>query len=132
MDSGQITTDNHPKKRILIIDDDPDFRYLFKLGLDMAGYETLTAENGADAMSVIERETLDIITVDLMMPVMDGLRFLRWLRNEAKVSLPALVFTSSVSKDIVVEATAAGATDVMLKPVKLPELLEKVARLVNT
>lgn len=124
--------DKTSKKRILIIDDDPDLRNLLKLGMDIAGYETIIAKDGAEAISIVKQDRFDIIIVDLLMPVMDGLRFLNWLRNEAKISVPVLVFTSNASKDIIVEAKAAGAEEVILKPIKLKELLEKLSTLERT
>ena len=86
---------NARKARVLIVDDDPALCRLLKFGLDRAGYETLTAADGAQAMALLGPQRVDLIIVDLMMPVIDGLRFLRWLRQEAKLDVPALAFTSS-------------------------------------
>lgn len=120
------------RKRIMIIEDDQSLRRLMQFGLQRAGYEILTAEHGGEAMSLLARETVDLILVDLMMPVVDGLRFLRWLRQEAQVPVPALVFTSFEGGATADEARSVGATDIVLKPVKLPELLERVRRLIGT
>jgi CheY-like chemotaxis protein len=118
-------------KQILVIDDDPTLRRLISFGLRRAGYQTLTADNGAVAMEILARQKVDLVLVDLMMPVVDGLRFLRWLRQEAKVETPALVFTSHDGAEITDKALASGATDLVNKPVQLPELLAKVARLIS-
>ena len=66
-----------------------------------------------------------------MMPVVDGLRFLRWLREEARTDVPALVFTSYDAPGIAAEAAAMGATDLIHKPVRLPDLLDRVGRLLG-
>ncbi len=119
------------KKRVLIVDDDPALRRLIQFGLTKAGYETLTADHGGDAMTLVGREAVDLLLVDLMMPVVDGLRFLRWLRQEAKLDVPALVFTSFDRHNLVEEVRATGATDILKKPVRLPELLDRVQQLLG-
>ncbi len=71
-----------------------------------------------------------MIIVDMLMPLMDGLRFLHWLRQEAKLETPSLVLTSLDNRGLSVEALVAGATDVIVKPVSLPLLLKKLGALV--
>ena len=122
---------NDRKARVLIVDDDPALCRLLKFGLDRAGYETLTAADGAQAMALLGPQRVDLIIVDLMMPVIDGLRFLRWLRQEAKLDVPALAFTSYDKNNAPGQALTLGATEVAVKPVKLPQLLETVTRLLG-
>ena len=121
-------------KRVLIVDDSPDLRALLSLGLDLAGYRTTTAENGAAAVLLVQQEPFDLILLDLQMPVMDGLHFLKWLRGEARNPVPVLVFTSSDvdgdGREIANQVREAGATDLLPKPAALPVVLEKVSRLV--
>ena len=116
--------------RILIVDDDPDTRLLLSMGLKRAGFAVTTATNGQEAMQRLLEGNFAIILVDLMMPVMDGIRFLRWLREDAKITLPAVVLSSSIGGTLIAEATAAGATRFLVKPVQLPELLAAVRALV--
>ncbi len=119
------------QKQILIVDDDPSLRRLLQMGLEKAGYKTLTADNGEDARKALQGQSVDLVTVDLMMPVMDGLRFLRWLRQEAGAAVPALVFSSYDPQHVVEQAQAAGATAVLKKPLRLPAVLTEVERLLN-
>ena len=89
--------------RVLVVEDDPDARTLFRDFLEDAGLEVVTAENGADALQVIGRESPDAIVLDLMMPVMDGLTFLEKLRERSEyVGIPVIVVTA---KDLDEEET---------------------------
>ncbi|MBI3268610.1 MAG: response regulator [Planctomycetes bacterium] len=118
------------QRRILIIDDDANLRDILVVSLEEEGYETVSAENGAAAIAILEREAFDVVLVDLVMPKMDGLRFLRWLRGEHKSRVPTLVFTGSldVRGELEKDALSAGADGVLLKPVDFPVLLAALAR----
>ena len=114
-------------RRILVIDDDPVYRELLCIALTGEGYGVMLAENGQAAKEILEREDVQIIILDLLMPFMDGLRFLNWLRQDARIEVPTLVLTSMDSRGLSVEALVAGATDVIVKPVSLPILLKKIS-----
>jgi DNA-binding response OmpR family regulator len=119
------------KRRVLIIDDDPALRRLLQFGLTRAGYEVLTAAQGAEGMALLGQGPVDLVLVDLMMPVVDGLGFLRWFRQEAGATVPALVFTSYDRHNATADALALGASEVLVKPVQLPALVERVKRLLG-
>lgn len=108
---GKQTTDLQPppKKKILVIDDDPALRMLLKMGIGPHGYDCVTAENGKAAQPVFQTSRPDLILVDLLMPVMDGLAFIRWLRQTAQDSTPVLVFTNVDNPKITQEALDSGA-----------------------
>lgn len=116
-------------KKILIVEDDTILRKILALGLKTAGYETIIAANGEEAIPLVQQEKPDIIMADLHMPVMDGLRFLRWVRGEAGLVTPVVVFTGSVQASILREAEEAGATVILRKPVKTAKILETLAAL---
>ena len=71
-------------KKILIVEDDCDFQDIYQLYLQGESFQVLTASNGKEAMAVLERETPDLIILDLIMPVMDGEEFYVWLRGQEK------------------------------------------------
>ena len=119
------------KATIMVVDDDPMYVDLVTYGLERAGYETVAARNGADAAAVIENKRPDAILVDLLMPVMDGMKFLNWLREKAKLEIPTLMLTSLDDRALVVDALVAGAADVVLKPVSLETLLEKLSAMIG-
>lgn len=113
-------------KKILVVDDDPAYRELLAFALEGAGYEVLLAENGAKGLNLAAREKPDAILVDLIMPVMDGIRFLKALRNDVGSRAPAIVVTCDARRSSAIDATVAGATDVLLKPVDPGALEERI------
>lgn len=123
------------KPRILIVDDDSAIVELLGIALEMTGYEVVTAGDGAQAISIMQNvapdSPFDILMVDLMMPVMDGLRFMRWLRAELNCSLPVLALTGMSKPSEVQKALDAGADAVLNKPVEPMVIVEKLAELLN-
>jgi len=79
------------------------------------------------AADLLQNHTPDVLLVDMLMPVMDGLRFLHWLKNEAKLNIPTLVLTCLDGRSIAVDALVAGASDVLIKPITLEALVDKIA-----
>lgn len=116
-------------KRILIVDDDQFFIKLLGMALRKNNYEVLLAMQGKEAITILQQQTVDMIIVDLMMPELDGLGFLHWLRQEAKLNTPTLVLTGMVKSSTEAEVRNAGATDLIYKPIKVPDLLAKVKQL---
>jgi len=111
---------------IMVVDDDPMFRDLLTYGLEKSGYDVVTATNGADAASILEKTRPDVLIVDMMMPVMDGLRFLEWLKDKARLEIPTMLLTCLDDRALFVQALVTGAEEVILKPVGLEVLLEKL------
>lgn len=121
--------------RILVVDDDVIIVELLGMVLERAGYEVLTASDGAQAVSILQGvqpdQAVDILMVDLMMPVMDGLRFMRWLRTELRSSLPVLALTGMSKPSEVQAALQAGADAVLNKPIEPRLIVEKLAELLE-
>ena len=121
------------KTRILIIDDDALMQELLVLAMEMNDFEVFAANDGAQGIKLLEdmtlRNSLDLIIVDLMMPVMDGLRFLRWLRQEAKITIPVLVLTGMNKPTTLKDVMDAGATDLVYKPINIPDLMAKLKQM---
>jgi DNA-binding response OmpR family regulator len=118
-------------KRILIIDDDPVFEKLMEMTLARQGYRVFHARQGKEAMNILGGQCVDLIVLDLMMPEMDGLAFLKWLRGEAGLKTPVLVQTSMVTDVAAGEAINAGATELLYKPAKVPDLLAIINKLTH-
>jgi CheY-like chemotaxis protein len=118
-----------PKRRVLAIDDDPTMRKLLKMGLAPHNYDCVTAENGKAAQEVLKSYRPDLILVDLLMPVMDGLAFLNWLREVARDPTPVIVFTNVNDGEMTRAALRSGANSYASKPLHLKELLQAMQQL---
>jgi CheY-like chemotaxis protein len=71
-----------PLSRILVVDDEPDLRFLLRRIFEAAGHEVSEAGNGADALKSVRRTRPDLVVTDMMMPVMDGVELIRRLRGD--------------------------------------------------
>jgi CheY-like chemotaxis protein len=118
-----------PLRRVLVVDDDPVIRMLLGMGLEHYGYECVTAEHGKAAQAIMQTARFDLLIVDLLMPVMDGLAFIRWLRETALDATPVLVFTNVDDLKIAREAVACGANALAGKPMPLRELVAAMSKL---
>lgn len=114
--------------RILIIEDQDDFRELLQITLDFQGFEVVTAENGAKGYELASSMTFDLITSDIEMPVMNGIEFLKKFRAEVSSDIPVIVLSAAES-DLKETALAAGATQLIEKPfepIKLSETIKSI------
>ena len=112
------------KPKILIVDDEPFNVDYLEQELEEAGYETISAVDGQDALRKIELEAPDLILLDIMMPVMDGFEVLRRLKaNPSTRDIPVVVISASNNLDSVVRGIELGAEDYLPKPFE-PVLLQ--------
>lgn len=116
-------------KQILVVDDDHIVRTLLGVCFERAGYKVRLAQDGTEAVREILAEDVDLVIVDLMMPMMDGLRFVQWFRGEAKRTTPVYVLTAAVDKKVEREVLEAGANRVLYKPMGADEILRAVKEL---
>src|SRR2546425_5549778 len=100
---------------ILIADDEKNIRSTLARSLRLEGYATLEAENGADALDLIEAGEADLVILDLQMPVLDGLALLEKMA-ERGLKIPSLVLTAHGSIEKAVRAVRLGAFDFVEKP----------------
>lgn len=103
--------------KILIIDDDPQIRMLLRDRLQANGYEISLAENGVKGLELLEKESMDLMLLDLQMPEMGGMEVLDHLRQRS-VDIPVVVLTAHGTIERAVEAMKLGAYDFLLKPCK--------------
>lgn len=84
--------------KILIVDDDQHIRRLYKEELEDEGYEVVIASTGAEALALFEKENPDLVTLDILMPDMDGIKVLRQMK-EKKPRLPIIMSTAYDYRD---------------------------------
>lgn len=114
--------------RILVIEDQDDFRELLRMTLDFKGFDVTTAANGAEGLKATVSEEFDLITSDIEMPVMNGIEFVRQYRAAGNASTP-IIMLSAAGSGLTKEALGAGATDVVEKPfepIKLTEMIDQL------
>ena len=116
--------------RILVAEDDHAIRTLITTKLKQENYTIYTAENGEDALSVMEKHQVDLLISDIMMPVMDGYSLVKALR-ETKHTLPILMITAKSQLESLEEAFTLGVDDYMVKPIRLEELALRVRALLR-
>ncbi len=115
---------------ILVVDDDRNTRRLLRAVLESDGYTVTTAENGEKAFEVLDREHIDLIVLDIMMPVMDGYQFTKTLREEGS-DLPVLIVTAKQLPDDRYMAFQAGTDDYITKPIDKKEMLLRIKALLR-
>jgi CheY-like chemotaxis protein len=117
------------KKKILVVEDEEGLRFLYKEELEAEGYEVLTAQNGREAIQQLEEGKPDLIILDIVMPVMDGMEALgRIVGKERKI--PIILNTSypGYRRDFMswaADAYVTKSTDLEVLKDKVRELLEK-------
>lgn len=116
-------------KRILVVDDASLVRRFYREALERAGFEVDEALNGVEAVEKVLGGIYDLVVVDVNMPQMDGLTFLKVLRRQATAvsSLPALVISTEAAAQDAAAARAAGANFYLVKPVSQEWLVEHVS-----
>ena len=117
---------------ILVVEDSDDTRYFMRLALEDLGYLVIEAENGAQAVTLAENESPDIILMDLSLPVMDGLAATERIRASTKLSaVPVIAVTAHQETDFRNDAKAAGFDAYVTKPVDIDFLNELIQGLLN-
>lgn len=114
-------------KRVLIVEDDPTSQDLMIEYLDQLGLEGYLAKNGLEALDVARDIRPDVILLDLMMPRLDGLKFLEERKADPVLQACAVIVTSAIGQvEKVREAIAKGANDYIRKPVGFDTFQEKL------
>lgn len=115
---------------ILVVEDNTDMRELFCTVLSDAGYQCIPAADGLEALELIDREYIDLIVADIMMPEMDGYELTKSVR-EAKMDLPILMVTAKDQFDDMQKGFRVGTDDYMIKPINVKELVLRVEALLR-
>jgi DNA-binding NtrC family response regulator len=117
-------------KRILVVDDDDNLRWVTQTQLEDAGYEVATVADGAAALEEIERKRPAAVITDLKMPGMTGIELLRHIRA-SETDLPVIVITAFGTIQSAVEAVKSGASNYLTKPIDYEELCLVIERVLE-
>jgi DNA-binding response OmpR family regulator len=120
------------RKKILVVDDDPDLIELISFNLKHAGYSIGTASNGVDAIKKTHSLSPDLIVLDIMMPELDGFAVCEILRRDTQTaSIPIMMLTAISSELGRMAALGSGATDFLTKPFSPRLLLGRIEDLLK-
>lgn len=115
---------------ILVVEDNPDMRELFCTVLSDNGYRCIPAADGLEALDLMDKEYIDLIVSDIMMPDMDGYELVKSIR-EAKMELPILMVTAKDQFEDMQKGFRTGTDDYMIKPINVNELVLRVEALLR-
>jgi DNA-binding response OmpR family regulator len=119
------------KKRVLLVDDDPELLESVRVALVMRGYEVLTACDGAEALARVERDRPDLMVLDLVMPRRSGLTVLDRMHRTAMRSTPIIMMTGNDEERHRDAAKLRGVSVFLSKPFEIEQLLSEVDTILN-
>ncbi len=120
------------KKKILLVDDDPDFVEAVKVIVESGGYEVRVAYDGQEGLEAVAEEKPDLIVLDVMMPVMNGHEACGQLKNDPETAKIPIILLTAVAERVTTSTYShrdmleSEAEDYMPKPVEPAELLELI------
>lgn len=115
------------KRRILVVEDEPDIAEVIRITLSAEGYDVEWVANGEDAITALENERINLILLDIILPGMDGHEVCRRLRSNSKTEqLPVIMLTSMTDETDMIVGLGMGADDYVRKPFSGPELVARV------
>jgi two-component system, OmpR family, alkaline phosphatase synthesis response regulator PhoP len=121
-----------PKKKILVVDDEPTLISILSARLNFAGYEVLTASNGVQALEMAAKHSPHLVLLDIMMPEMDGFSVLIKMKENKKTrSIVIVMLTSKNETETIEKALQLGAVDYIVKPFNPGVLLDKLKKLLG-
>jgi DNA-binding response OmpR family regulator len=119
------------KKRVLLVDDDPELLESVRIALMMRGYEVLTACDGAEALARVERDRPDLMVLDLVMPRRSGLTVLDRMHRTAMRSTPIIMMTANEEERHRDAAKLRGVSVFLSKPFAIEQLISEVETILN-
>ncbi|WP_066874739.1 response regulator transcription factor [Clostridium mediterraneense] len=115
------------EKRILIVDDEAHIRELIKFNLEKNGFRTLQAADGKEALELAKERKVDLIILDLMIPIMDGFEVCKEVRKDSTIGNTPIIMLTAKSEEIdKILGLELGADDYMTKPFSVRELVARV------
>jgi len=123
---------DRPRSRVLVVDDEPDLVRILEFGLKAAGYEVVTASDGQEGLKKAREVQPDIILLDLMLPKLDGYKVCRLLKfDERYKQIPIMILSARTQEGDQTLAHEMGANRFMTKPYEFAEILEHIQALLK-
>lgn len=120
------------KKSILIVDDDKMNLKITELNLKGFGYEVHTVTSGMDAISFLKQQMVDLILLDIEMPIVNGMKTLELIRKRPEMSsVPVIFLTASADTESVIDACRLEAVDYIVKPSVPRDLYARIEKALN-
>jgi two-component system phosphate regulon response regulator PhoB len=120
------------KSKVLVVDDEPDARELAEFNLKRAGFEVVTAADGAEALQKIRESVPNLIVLDVMLPEMDGLEVCKAIRADPRTAnVPVIMLTAKAAEIDRVLGLELGADDYLTKPFSPRELVLRIRNLLG-
>jgi two-component system, chemotaxis family, chemotaxis protein CheY len=118
-------------KRILLVDDSASIRQVAGIALRRAGYDTVEAANGKEALGLLDGPKLNLIISDVNMPEMNGIEFLKAVKQHPTSKFtPVIMLTTEAGDEMKNQGRTAGAKAWVVKPFQPQSLLDAVAKLI--
>jgi len=125
-------TQEPPKARVLVVDDEPDLVRILEFGLKAAGYQVETASDGQEGLKKAREQKPDIILLDLMLPKLDGYKVCRLLKfDERYKHIPIMILSARTQEGDQNLAHEMGANRFLTKPYEFPEILQHIQALLK-
>ena len=121
-----------PAKKILVIEDEPEFRMALRMRLEANGYEVIEAEDGVVGLDMARNKNPDLIMLDIMLPKMDGYKVARLLKFDEKYrKIPIIMLTARAQQSDRETGMAVGGDAYLTKPYKPQEMLDLIAKFLS-
>ncbi|MFD9032808.1 response regulator [Streptomyces sp. NPDC059567] len=117
--------------RVLVVDDNRVIRQLIRVNLELEGFEVVTAADGAECLDVVHQVCPDVVTLDVVMPRLDGLRTAEKLRSDPRTSHVPVAIVSACTQHEMDSGVAAGVDAFLAKPFEPAELVRVVRQLMH-
>jgi two-component system KDP operon response regulator KdpE len=112
------------KKKILVVDDDPAILRLLSTNLKARGYEVITATDGEESLEAVQKDFIDLLILDIMMPKVDGVEVCRRIREWSDI--PIIILSARGDENDKVKCLELGADDYLTKPFGIAELIARI------
>jgi two-component system KDP operon response regulator KdpE len=112
------------KKKILVVDDDPAILRLLSTNLKARGYEVITATDGEESLEAVQKDFIDLLILDIMMPKVDGVEVCRRIREWSDI--PIIILSARGDENDKVKCLELGADDYLTKPFGIGELIARI------